>query len=113
MQLTSPGFDYRPQTRLVFGNGALERLGDLACELTAGPALIVTDPGIVAAGHVAHAIESLEAAGFAGRRMVRQLLLPMTAPLLPVSPDLWAREIPDGRAHRWAEDETSASLKSR
>lgn len=65
MQLPSPGFDYRPQTRLVYGIGVLNRLGELSRELTEGPPLIVTDPGIVAAGHVAHAVENLEAAGFA------------------------------------------------
>src|SRR5687768_7079507 len=64
MQLPIPGFEYRPQTRLVYGSGALSRVGELARELTTGPALIVTDPGIVAAGHVAHAVGSLEAAGF-------------------------------------------------
>jgi hypothetical protein len=41
------------------------------------------------------------------------LLHPMTAPPLPVSPNLWAEEIPDGQGHQKAEDETSAFLKSR
>ena len=58
------GFDYSPRTRLVYGNGVLSRLGELARELTSGPALIVTDPGIVAAGHVDHAVDYLEASGF-------------------------------------------------
>jgi len=37
----------------------------------------------------------------------------MTAPALTVYPNLWAEEIPDVRAHRWAEDETFAPLKSK
>jgi len=37
---------------------------------------------------------------------------PMTAPPMPVYPNLWAEEIPDVRAPRWAEDETFASLRS-
>lgn len=64
MQLPIPGFDYRPQTRLVYGSGVLSRLGELSRELTGGTALIVTDPGIVAAGHVDAALMSLDAAGF-------------------------------------------------
>lgn len=44
-------FDYQPRTRLLFGVGALERTADLALELGARNVLLVTDPGIVAAGH--------------------------------------------------------------
>ena len=51
--------DITSRTRLVFGNGSLARLGLLARELGAGRALIVTDRGIVAAGHVARAVKSL------------------------------------------------------
>ena len=57
------GFEYESGTRLVFGAGALVRLGGLAAELGAGRVLVVTDPGIAAAGILARAVESLAAAG--------------------------------------------------
>jgi alcohol dehydrogenase len=56
-------FDHQPRTRLVFGENALERLGDLARELVGRRALLVTDPGIAAAGHADRARIALEAAG--------------------------------------------------
>jgi alcohol dehydrogenase len=56
-------FDYQPRTRLVFGPGALDHLGELARELSARRVLLVTDRGIVSAGHAERAIRSLEAAG--------------------------------------------------
>lgn len=57
------GFDLQPRTRLVFGNGALEKVGALARELGGHRVLLVTDKGIVAAGHAARAIGLLETAG--------------------------------------------------
>jgi alcohol dehydrogenase len=59
------GFDLEPRTRLVFAPGAVERLGELARELGGGTALVVTDPGIVAAGHIEAARRCLTAAGVA------------------------------------------------
>ncbi|MBX3733220.1 MAG: iron-containing alcohol dehydrogenase [Verrucomicrobiae bacterium] len=56
-------FDRTPRTRLVFGNGTLSRLGELAAELGARRVLVVTDPGIVAAGHLVRARASLESGG--------------------------------------------------
>jgi len=56
-------FDFQPRTRIVFGPGRLETLGDLAVELGAKRALVVSDPGVVAAGHTAHGVGSLEHAG--------------------------------------------------
>lgn len=58
-------FDKTPRTRLVFGCGVLNRLGSLAAELGAKRVLLVTDRGIVAAGHVARAEDSLRSAGVA------------------------------------------------
>lgn len=58
-------FDYQPITRVVFGNGSVERLGELARELGCQCALVVSDPGIKRAGHVDRAVSSLEAAGIA------------------------------------------------
>jgi alcohol dehydrogenase len=57
------GFDLQPRTRLVFGNDSLERVGELARELGGNRVLLVTDKGIVAAGHAARAVRFLEAAG--------------------------------------------------
>ncbi|HSU52559.1 MAG TPA: iron-containing alcohol dehydrogenase [Candidatus Dormibacteraeota bacterium] len=57
---TGASFDHQPRTRIVFGPGALDRLGELARQLGATRALLVTDQGIVAAGHTARAIASLQ-----------------------------------------------------
>ncbi|HVY71175.1 MAG TPA: iron-containing alcohol dehydrogenase [Verrucomicrobiae bacterium] len=56
-------FDKQSRTRLVFGNGTLARLGELAAELEKRRVLLVTDRGIVAAGHADHARQILEKAG--------------------------------------------------
>src|SRR5262245_36469110 len=57
-----PAFDFQPQTRVVFGPGALSRLGELARELGGTRILLVTDPGLEAAGHPQRALASLQAA---------------------------------------------------
>ncbi|KAB2674964.1 MAG: iron-containing alcohol dehydrogenase [Verrucomicrobia bacterium] len=59
------GFDLTPRTRVVFEPGSLARLGTLARELGGTRALLVTDPGLVAAGHAARAEASLRQAGLA------------------------------------------------
>ncbi len=56
-------FDYQPRTRVVFGAGKLDALGTLAAETGGRRALVVSDPGIVAAGHTPRGIESLQSAG--------------------------------------------------
>ena len=56
-------FDFQPRTRLVFGPGKIEELGQLASELGARRAVVVSDPGVIAAGHAAHGIQSLVRAG--------------------------------------------------
>jgi alcohol dehydrogenase len=53
-------FDFLPRTRLVFGVNTVERVGHLAAELCAKRVLLVTDPGIVSAGHAARVINLLE-----------------------------------------------------
>jgi alcohol dehydrogenase len=58
-----PLFDYHPLTRVVFGPGSLARLGELARELGAHRTLLVTDPGLEAAGHPQRALKSLTDAG--------------------------------------------------
>jgi len=55
-------FDYYPRTRIVFGPGKVESLGELAGELGARRVLVVSDPGIVAAGRAAKGIAALERA---------------------------------------------------
>lgn len=57
------GFDFAARTRVVFGPGSLARLGPLARELGARRVLLVTDAGLVAAGHAGHAEEALRAGG--------------------------------------------------
>jgi alcohol dehydrogenase len=53
------------RTRVVFGGGAIAGLGELARELVFSRALLVGDPGLIAAGHVDRAAEILESAGIA------------------------------------------------
>lgn len=63
--MTLSAFETAPRTRLVFGAGSLNRAGELAAEIGAKHALIVTDAGIVKAGYAARCKEILEAAGLA------------------------------------------------
>ena len=65
LQKSSPDFEFRAPTRLVVGPGTVGRLGELARELGATRALVVSDAGIVAAGHTAAGLDSLAAAGIA------------------------------------------------
>lgn len=58
-------FEFRAPTRIVVGPGTLDRLGEVARELGATRALVVSDPGVVAAGHAAAGIAMLEAARIA------------------------------------------------
>ncbi|MBX7211301.1 MAG: iron-containing alcohol dehydrogenase [Verrucomicrobiaceae bacterium] len=60
-------FDHHPRTRIVFGNGSLARLGELAREIGAKRALIVSDPGIVKAGYSVRAEGYLTEGGLAVR----------------------------------------------
>jgi alcohol dehydrogenase len=56
-------FDYQPQTRVVFGAGAISRLGELSDELNFRRTLLVADRGLVDSGHVAEAVAPLREAG--------------------------------------------------
>ena len=58
-------FDFQLRTRIVFGPGCFQRLGELAGELGARRALLVSDPGIVACGHAGRGLELLRQAGIA------------------------------------------------
>ena len=57
-----PEFDFNLRTRMVCGAGSVGRIGDLAGELGIRRALLVTDPGIMAAGHVDRALTALKKA---------------------------------------------------
>ena len=57
-----PSFDYHALTRVVFGAGTLTQLGDLVRDLGGKRVLLVTDPGLEAAGHPQRALESLREA---------------------------------------------------
>src|ERR1700752_297432 len=52
-------FDYQPRTRVVFGIGAISRLGELAAELGFKRTLLVGDHGLLASGHVDEALGPL------------------------------------------------------
>ncbi len=58
-------FDARPSPRIIFGPGRLSELPEAVASLGVSKVLLVTDPGIVAAGHVGRATDFLEAAGIA------------------------------------------------
>ena len=56
-------FELQVRTRVVVGAGSLSRLSELAKELNSCRALVVSDSGVVAAGHTQRGIDSLEQAG--------------------------------------------------
>ncbi|MFN3188933.1 MAG: iron-containing alcohol dehydrogenase [Aureliella sp.] len=55
--------DFQHRTRLVFGNDSIEQLGDLAKEQGARRVLVVSDPGVVSAGHFQRGVDALQKAG--------------------------------------------------
>ena len=58
-----PAFDFDPRTRVIFGGGTVDRLGELARELGGGRVFLVTDKGLADAGHEQHGVDSLRSAG--------------------------------------------------
>lgn len=56
-------FDYQARTRIVFGNGKLKELGQIASELGATRAIVVTDPGLMRTGHPDRATSILNSRG--------------------------------------------------
>src|SRR5579862_916608 len=54
-------FDFRPRTRVLFGEGEFARLGEVARELGATRCLLVADPGMVNAGYAQEAVRALKA----------------------------------------------------
>src|SRR5262249_46843259 len=57
-----PPFDFVALNRVVFGPGCLSRLGEFARDLGGRRVLLVTDPGLEAAGHPQRAVRYLRAA---------------------------------------------------
>ncbi len=55
-------FDFQPLTRMIFSPGSLIRLGELVRELGGTRVLLVTDPGLEAAGHPQRALAALRGA---------------------------------------------------
>lgn len=60
--LKMDSFDFQPRTRVVFGPGSIQRLGELALELNFKRCLLVADHGLLASGHVDEALAPLRAA---------------------------------------------------
>lgn len=56
-------FDFQLRPRIIFGPGTLARLGELAAEQGARRVLVVSDAGVVQAGHFGAAVGALEQAG--------------------------------------------------
>jgi alcohol dehydrogenase class IV len=61
--LDVPAFDYDPRTRVVFGAGIIDRLGEFARKLNGQRVLLVSDQGLREAGHEAHGVRSLRDEG--------------------------------------------------
>jgi alcohol dehydrogenase len=53
-------FDFQPSIRVVFGENSISQIGHFAKELGGRRVLLVSDPGLVQAGHVARALDSLK-----------------------------------------------------
>lgn len=56
-------FDFQLRPRIVFGPGKVQSLGELAQQLGRRRALVVSDSGVVAAGHFATGVRALRSAG--------------------------------------------------
>jgi alcohol dehydrogenase len=59
----SDKFNFKSPTRIHFGVGALNRLGEVVRELGGSRVLVVSDPGLLAAGHVERACAILKKSG--------------------------------------------------
>ena len=75
---TLASFDHQPRTRLVFGMEAVGRAGEFVRELAIDKVLLVTDAGIVAAGHAERVHKILEADGVQVSRFDRVAENPTT-----------------------------------
>jgi len=55
-------FDYHSPTRIVFGPDQVDKLGALAQEYGGSRVLLISDPGVIEAGHTERAIQALQKA---------------------------------------------------
>ena len=55
-------FDYHSPTRIVFGPNQVDTLGTLAQEGGGSRVLLISDPGVIEAGHTERAIQALQKA---------------------------------------------------
>ena len=78
-------FDFQLRTRIVFGPNKVDALGELAAQLGVSRVLIVSDPGIIAAGHVARGQAALERSGLVCELFADLSENPTTAMLTPES----------------------------
>lgn len=56
-------FDFKCPTRIVYGPGTIKQLGTMAAEFGIKRVLLVSDPGIIDAGHATRGLDSLQRAG--------------------------------------------------
>lgn len=56
-------FDIQSRTRFVFGAAALERVGEIAAEFQPRRVLVISDPGLIGAGHFDVAVRALQTSG--------------------------------------------------
>ncbi len=61
--MSLPSLEFELRTRIVFGPGRIDCLGDLVREFGGTRVLVVSDPGVVAAGHTERGIRSIDRAG--------------------------------------------------
>jgi len=71
--------DHTPGTRLVFGDGAIEHLGQLCAEHGAKRAMIISDPGVTQAGHTQRGLDIVKRAGLDATTFTRVHENPSTA----------------------------------
>ena len=55
-------FDYHSPTRILFGPNQVDTLGDLAAEYGGSRVLLISDAGVIEAGHTQRAVEALQSA---------------------------------------------------
>ncbi|GIX04798.1 MAG: iron alcohol dehydrogenase [Planctomycetaceae bacterium] len=63
-ELWQTPFETESTTRVVYGCGVVQRLGELVRTLPGERLLLVTDPGIEQAGHITRCVQVLQAAGY-------------------------------------------------
>lgn len=56
-------FDFQSRTRFVFGAGTVQQLGEIAAGFRPERVLVVSDPGLIDAGHFEVAVQSLRRQG--------------------------------------------------